>query len=254
MKLLRRLYSLWAIFSIVVFFFLFIIPQILCIPFQRAHFIALRLNHLWAKGFFALVFLPTKSTWKFRPAPDQQYILCANHFSYLDIPALGLFPSPFKFVGKSQLSKIPLFGFMYNRIHITVNRSSYKSRAKSLGKARKALQNGFNLGFFPEGGIRLKQFPYMVNFQDGAFRLAAENDIPIIPITFLDNHHILAEDYFFTIKRKICRVVYHAPIKANDATDGEIKKLKSAVHRVIQEELNAAYNKTSSPIEEISNF
>lgn len=152
---------------------------------------------------------------------------------------MGLFPKPFKFVGKSQLRKIPLFGLMYNKLHITVNRSSYRSRGESLLKARTALNDGFNLGFFPEGGIRLKEFPHMVNFQDGAFRLAAEYKVPIVPVTFCDNYSILPDDRIFLIKRVPCRVVYHQPILAKGDSDEEIRKLKADVHRVIQEELNS---------------
>ncbi len=178
----------------VLLFFILIIPLILCIPFQKAHFVALRLNNVWAWCFFRMAFIPVRREWRFKLDRKQQYILCSNHFSYLDIPSLGLFPKPFKFVGKSQLGKIPLFGIMYNNLHITVNRASYKSRAISLRKARTALQNGFNLGFFPEGGIRVKEFPNMVNFQDGAFRLAAENNLPVVPISLLDNYNILFDD------------------------------------------------------------
>ena len=226
-----------------VLFFILIIPLILCIPIRKAHFIALRLNTLWAWCFFRMAFLPLKVEWRFKLDKNQQYILCSNHFSYLDIPGLGLFPKPFKFVGKSQLGKIPLFGLMYNNLHITVNRSSYKSRAVSLRKARTAIQDGFNLGFFPEGGIRLKEFPNMVNFQDGAFRLAAENNLPVVPISLLDNYNILRDDEVFNMRRRICRVVYHEPIWAKDASEEEIKKLKSSVYRVIQDELTSRHKK-----------
>lgn len=241
MGLFRRIYSGWVIFSLAVFFAICIIPQILCIPFQRAHNLALRINYLWGWGFFRLAMLPIRIDRRSKLDRKQQYILCANHFSYLDIPALGLFEMPFKFVGKSQLAKIPLFGLMYKHIHITVNRSSYRSRAQSLEKARRELKKGFNLGFFPEGGIRLKEFPTMVRFQDGAFRLSAENNVPIIPITFLDNYHILPDDAVFEVNRIPCRIVYHEPIWPESATEEGIRKLKDQVHRVIQNELNADY-------------
>jgi len=231
-----------------VLFLILIIPLILCIPFKKGHFLALRLNNVWAWCFFTFAFLPLKREWRFKLDKKEQYILCANHFSYLDIPSLGLFPKPFKFVGKSQLSKVPVFGFMYNNLHITVDRSSVRSRGMTLKKAREALGNGFNLGFFPEGGIRVKDFPNMVDFQDGAFRLAAENNLSVVPITFLDNYTIFYDDDIFNMRRKTCRIVYHEPIKALDASEEEIKKLKSAVHRVIQDELNAHH---SSPKTEI---
>jgi len=234
----RRLYSIWVVFSIVFYFFIFIIPLLLCVPFRKMHRTALRINWVWAWGFFRLAFIPLKQVWHFKPDKKQQYILCTNHFSYLDIPALGLFPYPFKFVGKSQLGKVPLFGLMYNNLHITVNRKSYKSRAQSLLKTREELSNGFNLGFFPEGGIRSVDFSKMSDFKDGAFRIACENNIPIVPIVMLDNYKILKDDQLLDIRRKPCRIIYHAPIYPTGSADSDIKKLKDDVYEVIQKELD----------------
>ncbi|MEO9872596.1 lysophospholipid acyltransferase family protein [Ekhidna sp.] len=195
------------------------------------------MNYLWAICSTTLIFLPIKKEWKFKIDKKQQYIFCANHFSYLDIPAMGLTPVPFKFVGKSSLGKIPLFGFMYNRLHITVNRSSYRSRALSLQKAREELNHGFNLGFFPEGGIRLKEYPEMADFKDGAFKLSAENNVPIIPVTLPDNFFILNDDDLLNIRRKKCRIIYHTPIWPDRDCDDAARKLKDDVFRVIQAEL-----------------
>lgn len=234
----RRLYSMWVIFSIALFFMVFIIPQMLCAPFRFLHPLALKINYWWAWGFFRLSFLPVREHWQFKLKKGQQYILCANHFSYLDIPAMGLVPLNFKFVGKSQIGKIPLFGFMYNRIHITVNRSSYRSRANSLLKARNELKLGYSMGFFPEGGIRSKEFPKMIDFKDGAFRLAAENNVPIIPITYASNYNILPDDQFMSIRRMPCHIIYHAPIYPGGTSEEHIKQLRDEVFRVIQTELD----------------
>lgn len=234
---LRRLYSVWAIFSAAIYFFLFIIPLLLCVPFRKMHWVALGMNRIWAWGFFRLAFLPVKIEWKFKFDSKQQYILCANHFSYLDIPALGLFPKAIKFVGKSQLGKIPLFGFMYNRIHIAVDRSSFRSRAKSLAKAQEELRHGFSLAFFPEGGIRLNNFPEMMHFKDGAFRLAVQNNLPIVPVTFPDNYLILKDDALLDFHWRKCRIIYHEPIWPKGTTDQDMKQLKEDVFRVIQSKL-----------------
>lgn len=208
------------------------------VPFRPLHKLALTINCIWAWCFLKMAFIPIRKDWRFQPGKDQQYILCANHFSYLDIPILGLFPMAFKFVGKSSLAKIPLFGYMYQTLHITVNRSSYRSRAKSLIKAREAIKNGFNLGFFPEGGIRLNQYPNMVDFKDGAFKLAVENNLPIVPVTMPDNYRILRDDDLLNIRRKKCRIVYHEPIWPTGQKDEDVRKLKEDVFRVIQTELN----------------
>lgn len=234
----RRLYSFWVIFSMAVFFFLCVPIQMLCTVSRRLHPLALYVNYFWAWGFFRLAFIPVKEEWHFKPEKNTQYIICANHFSYLDIPALGLFPLPFKFVGKSQISKIPFFGLMYKYIHVTVNRSSYRSRAKSLQKARNELKAGFNMGFFPEGGIRSKDFPNMVDFKDGAFRLAIENNVPIIPVTFKTNYHIVEDDKFLDMRRKTCHIIYHEPIAPGGETEEDIKQLRADVFRVIQSELD----------------
>ncbi|MEP1034658.1 lysophospholipid acyltransferase family protein [Ekhidna sp.] len=187
-----------------------------------------------------MAFIPVEKEWRFKLDKKQQYILCANHFSYLDIPILGLFPMAFKFVGKSSLAKIPLFGYMYRTLHITVNRSSYRSRARSLVKAREEIQKGHNLGFFPEGGIRLEKYPDMVDFKDGAFKLAVENNVPVIPVTMPDNYHILPDDDLLNIRRKKCQIIYHEPIWPSDNGDEQVKQLKEEVFRVIQTELTTA--------------
>ena len=127
---------------------------------------------------------------------------------------------------------------MYNKIHITVNRSSYKSRANSLTKAREELQKGYNMVFFPEGGIRLTEYPKMMNYQDGAFRLAIESGTPIIPITLLDNYHILADDELFDMRWGKCRIIYHQPIFPQGSSDEHLKQLKEEVFRVIQSTLD----------------
>jgi len=222
----------------VFFFFILIIPLTLCATFRVLHRPALAINYFWAQGFFKLSLIPVRKIWHFKPQKGHKYILCANHFSYLDAPALGLFPYPFKFVGKSQLAKIPIFGFMYRKIHITVNRTSFRSRGKTLAKARKALNNGFNLGFFPEGGIRLKEYPKMTDFRDGAFRLAVESNTPIVPVTFPNNYNILTDNAIMEMKRSTCIVIYHKPIFPSGSAEAAIKKLKEEVFRVIQSELN----------------
>lgn len=246
--LVRRIYSIWAIFSIASLFFVLAIPLLFIAPFYRLHPIALKLNYWWAVIFFRMAFIPVKKEWHFEPDPKQQYILCANHFSYLDIPALGLFPYPFKFVGKSQLKKIPLFGIMYDLLHITVDRKSYRSRAHTLEKCRVAMKYRFNLGFFPEGGIRFSEYPNMIRFQEGAFRLASEYNVPIVPVTMPSNHFIFPDDDRFLFFRTTCKLIYHEPVWPYGKSDQEIKQLKDHVFRVIQSELEQQHFSTSTDL------
>ena len=78
----------------------------------------------------------------------------------------------------------------------------------------------------------------MMNFHDGAFRLAVESNTPIIPITFLDNYHIQPDDALFGIRRRQCRIIYHRPILPGGESEEDFKQLKQEVFRVIQSTLH----------------
>src|SRR5690606_34482594 len=125
---------------------------------------------------------------------DQQYIIVSNHFSYLDIPVLGFINKDIVFVGKSSLAKIPLFGYMFRNLHIAVDRSSLKSRGKSIMMTKKVLDEGSSVVMFPEGGIISTSPPRMGRFKDSAFKIAIEKQIPVIPVTLSFNHIILPDD------------------------------------------------------------
>lgn len=100
------------------------------------------------------------------------------------------------------------------------------------------------MGFFPEGGIRFKEYPKMSDFKDGAFRLAAETNTPIVPVAFVDNYHILPDSEIMNMKWHKCRIIYHKPIFPEGDSDEQIRKLKQEVFRVIQSSLDNESSKT----------
>lgn len=238
MKIVTRLYSLYIIAVFISLFFIFLIPFLIIAQHKNWHFLGLKINHYWAVLFFRLSFIPHRITYQYKPKKGNQYIICANHFSFLDIPALGLLPITFKFFGKSSLATIPVFGYMYRKIHITVNRSSLVSRRQSFEQANEALDHGHNLAIFPEGGIFSQKPPKMINFKDGAFLLATQKNIPILPVTFINNYQILPDDNQFLINRSCCYITVHPPVLADGKTDQSIRELKKAVFEIIQNELN----------------
>src|SRR5687767_10028117 len=132
MNLFRKIHTgyvmlvFWILFALLFPFFL--IP----IAFPRQHRLVGVLNRIWANAFFTLCFIPYEVECRARLSKSSQYIFCANHFSYLDIPTMGLAPVNSVFVGKNEMENIPLFGFMYQRLHITVDRSKLTSRATTL--------------------------------------------------------------------------------------------------------------------------
>ena len=110
----------------------------------------------------------------------------ANHTSMLDIMLmLYVSKNPFVFVGKEELGKIPLFGFFYKRVCILVDRSDPKSRTAVYRRVQHRLNQGLSICIFPEGGVPDEEV-VLDSFKDGAFRMAINHNIPIVPITFLD--------------------------------------------------------------------
>jgi 1-acyl-sn-glycerol-3-phosphate acyltransferase len=242
MKLLRALHTYYGLvlFSIVfiLLFPFFLIP----ILFPKQFKLVGVLNRWWGYLLFPIVFLPYKVECRAQLDPKRQYIFCPNHFSYLDIAALGLNPINAIFVGKNDMEKIPLFGFMYRKLHITVDRSKLKSRMNTILKSLQAIDDGKSLVIFPEGGIVSKNPPHMAPFKDGAFRAAIEKQIPVVPVSLPNNWIILPDQQPMLLQRGLIHVIFHEPIETTGYTLDRIEELKSKVFEIIATELKNREN------------
>ena len=186
--------------------------------------------------YFSLIFLPVKIEIQGEFEKDKPHIFLANHFSYLDVAMMGFVPGDVLFVGKASIRKAPLFGYYFKSLHIAVDRDRMKSRAETMRRAGEALDQGSGIVLFPEGGIYTKHPPKMVPFKNGAFRLAMEKQIPIIPVTLSYNHLILPDDSRFLLHRRKAKMTLHAALNPKDYESDE--KLKAACFTVIQTQLD----------------
>ncbi len=117
---------------------------------------------------------------------DTNCLLIANHASYMDVFLMFILnKTPFTFVGKKELYSIPIFGYIYKRAAIMVDRSDSKSRYGVYGRANKLLKEGYNICIFPETNY-LDESEVLADFKHGAFKIAVENNLPIIPIVMFD--------------------------------------------------------------------
>jgi 1-acyl-sn-glycerol-3-phosphate acyltransferase len=243
MKILRTLHTYYglAVFALLflIFFPLFLIP----ILFQKQFHLVGVLNRWWARLLFPMVFLPYKVECRSKLDKNKQYIFCPNHFSYLDIPVMGLNPINAIFVGKNDMENIPVFGYMYRKLHITVDRSKLKSRMNTVLASLKALDDGKSLIIFPEGGIITKNPPRMTPFKDGAFRVAIEKQIPIVPVTIPSNWIILPDSNHMLLHRGLVTLIFHEPVESKGYTLDQVGELKSKVFDVIDHELKTHENR-----------
>ncbi len=235
-NLLPRLHSAYAA---VTFFltFLVIFPFILiCIWVPGWKKFGRKINQYWAKIYFALILLPVRIEIRGKFEKSKPHIFLANHFSYLDVAMMGFVPGDVLFVGKASIRKAPLFGYYFKSLHIAVDRDRLKSRAETMRRAGEALDQGSGIVLFPEGGIYTKHPPKMVPFKNGAFRLAMEKQIPIIPVTLSFNHLILPDDSRLLLHRRVAKMVLHEPLNPQDF--GTDEELKNACYSVIQNQLH----------------
>jgi 1-acyl-sn-glycerol-3-phosphate acyltransferase len=234
-SLLRKVYLYYCLFIFTVFFFVFF-PLFLGPIFFKSQFHLVGIfNRWWAKLVLTFCFLPYSVECHGKLDPKKQYIFCPNHFSYVDIPTMGLNPHNAIFVGKHDMERVPLFGWMYRSLHITVDRNKLKSRYATFINSQRAIDEGKSLVVFPEGGIMTTEFPRMSRFKDGAFRLAIEKQIPIVPVTIATNWILLPGDWV-DLKRHPIRVIFHEPIEP-DPSRWTITTLKEEVFRIIDKQL-----------------
>lgn len=245
MVLIRRIYSIYA-FLVFCLSFLLLYPLLLiCIWIRGLEKYGRKINRFWANLFFVLIFLPVKIEGKENIKKGKPYIFVSNHFSYIDIAMMGYIPGDVVFIGKSSLRKVPLFGYYFKKLHIAVNRSSIKSRGEVLLRSKKALDNKSSIVLFPEGGICAANPPIMAKFKDGAFSLAIDKQIPIIPVTLSYNHLILPDDGKLLMNFKKAKLVFHTPIETAGSTSKDIPKIKENCYQTIQDQLledNKQYN------------
>jgi len=167
----------------------------------------------------------------------KSYMLVANHTSMTDIMLmLAVIKNPFVFVGKTELAKIPLFGFFYKRTCILVDRGNSKSRMAVFERAQKKIDQGYSICIFPEGGVPEDESILLDTFKDGAFRLAVEHQLPIVPIAFLDNKKRFSYT-FLSGSPGIMRVKILSFFETKNQNPNYKKIVKEEVHQVILKQL-----------------
>lgn len=155
-----------------------------------------KLARIWAKFILIGMGFNYKIEREQTPEKGKSYMFIANHTSMTDIMLmLVAVKNPFVFVGKAELAKIPLFGFFYKRTSILVDRSSEKSRKAVFLRAQRRLKQGMSICIFPEGGVPDESI-VLDEFKDGAFRMAINHQIPIVPLTFADNKKRFSYTFF----------------------------------------------------------
>jgi len=250
MKLLLKpfhlLYWLYAAILFVVIM-LIIFPFVIIASFFgriRGGNIIYKLCMLWADIWFFLVAMPVKRIYEAPHDRSRPYIFVTNHISFLDAAVIvKAYRQPIRPLGKAEMSKVPVFGFIYEKAIVTVDRSSAESRAESVRILGSVISKGISVLVFPEGTFNMTGKP-LKDFYDGAFRVAIETQTPIKPVLFLDAYERMNYKSIFSLSPGRCRIVYMDEVKVGGLTVNDITFLKEKVYRLMEEKLlhyNAAW-------------
>ncbi len=193
---------------------------------------------LWGKIIVLLMGWRLKVTYESATDWSKPAIIIANHASELDIMAtLAIAKGTWLFIGKKELARFPVFGSFYKRTNILVDRSNPYSRRDAYRRAHLKISKGFGVCIYPEGGIPDPRW-LLAPFKPGAFRLAVDAQIPIIPITFVDNKRRFPNSWFAGSPGTL-RCVVHKPMITKGPDEHSIQRLRRDAYKAIARTLKA---------------
>jgi 1-acyl-sn-glycerol-3-phosphate acyltransferase len=122
--------------------------------------------------------------------PHTPYVIVANHRAQVDICASGSASNqPVRFLAKSEIKKVPFFGYMTKMLAIMVDRKSKESREKSVQYMIEELKKGYSILIYAEG-TRNRTDQLLKEFKDGAFRIAILAQRPVAVQTIVGSREV----------------------------------------------------------------
>ncbi|HEY0356839.1 MAG TPA: 1-acyl-sn-glycerol-3-phosphate acyltransferase [Flavisolibacter sp.] len=200
-----RIFALWAaivfIGSLIVVYIPIWITGLLKEP--KKTIVVFSIFRAWMTFFFVFSGVRRIITGKQNFKKGQNYIVVCNHNSFMDVPLTSPgIPGTNKTIAKDEMTKIPLFGMIYKRGSVLVNRKSEESRRQSYLRMKEVLDMGMHMCIYPEG-TRNKTNEPLQRFHDGAFKLAVETNKAIIPAVIFHTKKVLPRKTFFFWPRPV---------------------------------------------------
>ena len=236
---LRLIYLIYALVTFVIIMLL-VTPFVIAGSFFgkiKGGNIIYRICCLWADAWFFCVGIRHRNLYEAPHDASRQYIFVANHISYLDAPVIvKTLRQPLRALGKIEMTRIPVFGFIYKRAIVTVDRNSATKRAQSVRILKSVIRRGISIFIFPEGTFNESHQP-VKDFYDGAFRIAIETQTPIKPVLFLDTYSRMHYENLFSFNPGRSRSVFLNEIPVEGLTMADLPALKQQIYSLMEEKL-----------------
>ncbi len=237
MKLAKEIFGrIWALYTMVVFLVTMLIALLLILltylikePLGTEIF--RRISNVWMNVWLILICCPIKIVGKEHFKKGSTYIVTCNHNSLMDIPLTTPFiPGPNKTIAKKSFANIPLFGWIYARGSVLVDRNSDSSRRKSFEAMKQTLKIGLHMCIYPEG-TRNRTGEPLKSFYDGAFKLAVDTGKDIVPALIFNTAKVMPAHKTFYIMPHRLQLHFLPPVPV---AGKQAKALKEQVYNTME--------------------
>lgn len=230
MKTIKNIFgAFWALWGIVTFtvtMLIIIVP--VCISFlikePAGTEVFRQITKIWMNLWLALIGSPLKVRGKENFIKGRNYIVVSNHNSLMDVPVTTPFvPGANKTIAKKSFAKVPLFGWVYLRGAVLVDRNNDESRRQSFEDMKKTLAQGLHMVIYPEG-TRNRTADPLKSFHDGAFKLAVATGKEIIPTLIFHTKTVLPLNTKFYLWPHKLEMHFLPPIATDNLTGKDLKE------------------------------
>jgi 1-acyl-sn-glycerol-3-phosphate acyltransferase len=191
---------------------------------------------IWARFSCLIIPMSVKVIGREKADPDQSYIVTANHQSQTDIFAIyGWLPFDFKWVMKMELRRAPVIGYACHKLgHVFIDRSNSEAARKSISAAKKNIAGGTSIVFFPEG--TRSDDGRLHEFKKGAFHLALEMGLPVLPVTIIGTGDVLPNRSTGLFPGRASMII-HEPVSTAGYNEKNLTELIARTREIIDRPL-----------------
>ncbi len=197
-----------------------------------------RVMRIWARLFLLVTGTRVTVEGAERIDPAGSYVFVGNHSSNLDIPVImGKLPVSIRFLAKKEMFKVPVLGGAMRAIRmVETDRRLGPTAHRAINEQVTAVvTEGLSLMIFPEG--TRSESHEMLPFKKGAFRIAVDNDMPVVPVTIVGTLEAW-KPHSKLIHGGRVRLVIHDPIPTTDLDRNLLNDLRDRVRSTVAEALN----------------
>lgn len=244
MKWLQKiLVILWRIyFSLLAFLATIMVAiPLIALTFKKSWYpMAWQIMRFWSKITFFGMGMNYKILTKM-DYPKEPFVFVSNHSSLMDVMlTMILLPKhPACFVGKAELGRYPIFGYIYRQTSILVDRKNEQSRKAVFRQAIDRAQSNQSIIIYPEGGVPDDESIRLDTFKDGAFAIAIASQMPILVHTFVGIKQMFPYSWVRGYPGKV-KVYVEAMVNTKDLRLRDKDIIKDEIYQIIDKRLRAS--------------